>query len=205
MTGRVRVGLVADSLVVVEGLHHVLKADNDIDVAWDSLALDVDTKVQILIVASQDGETLEKIGLRPEPKIVLGTNLRSLNSANTTWLLPSATGLELRQAVRKFANRLLSDYELPGHSLSLTDREQQVLNFLASGISPSQAAQRMHISRNTMKTHLRRVYQKLRVNNRTEAVLEGLRLGLASTAEARRANRATCPRGSGLLVGLMLK
>lgn len=56
---------------------------------------------------------------------------------------------------------------------SLTSREIQVLKQLATGKSISQIGKELHVSQNTMKTHLRNIYRKLRVNSRKSAVIKG--------------------------------
>jgi len=54
---------------------------------------------------------------------------------------------------------------------SLTDREQDVLTLLAQGMSNKDIAQSLFLSVRTIEAHLRNIYGKLDVNNRTEAVL----------------------------------
>jgi ATP/maltotriose-dependent transcriptional regulator MalT len=51
----------------------------------------------------------------------------------------------------------------------LTGRETEILKYLVSENSISSIGQTLHISKNTMKTHLRNIYRKLGVNGRGEA------------------------------------
>jgi len=53
---------------------------------------------------------------------------------------------------------------------NLTNRESEVLNLLSNGSTNNMIAQRLFISPNTVKTHVRNIYEKLNVKNRTEAV-----------------------------------
>jgi DNA-binding NarL/FixJ family response regulator len=53
----------------------------------------------------------------------------------------------------------------------LTKREQQVLHLLAEGLSNQQLAAELKLSEHTVKNHLFRIYDKLGVSSRTEAVL----------------------------------
>ncbi len=55
---------------------------------------------------------------------------------------------------------------------SLTSREIQVLKHLATGKSINQIGKELHISQNTMKTHLRNIYRKLEVDGRKSAVVK---------------------------------
>jgi DNA-binding NarL/FixJ family response regulator len=55
---------------------------------------------------------------------------------------------------------------------SLTPREQEVLNLMAEGLLYKEAADRLGLSVDTIRAHLRNIYKKLRVRNRTEAILK---------------------------------
>jgi len=60
----------------------------------------------------------------------------------------------------------------------LTEREIEILRLIAKGLSNSEAAEVLKLSRATVRTHLEHIYEKLEVNSRVEAVTEGLRKGL---------------------------
>jgi len=60
----------------------------------------------------------------------------------------------------------------------LTERESQVLRLLSQGLSTSQIAERMSISENTVKTHVRNILGKLEVGSRAEAVAKAVQLNL---------------------------
>ena len=63
-------------------------------------------------------------------------------------------------------------------SLGITERERQVLQLLAEGRSNKEIAARLELSPNTVKTHIARLFGKLRVARRTEAILLARELGL---------------------------
>jgi DNA-binding NarL/FixJ family response regulator len=54
----------------------------------------------------------------------------------------------------------------------LTERELEVLTFIAKGFSYQEGAAMLGVSTNTVRTHVKRIYQKLTVNSRSEAVYE---------------------------------
>ncbi len=60
----------------------------------------------------------------------------------------------------------------------LTPRETDVLELLAQGLPNKEIARRLIISEHTVKYHISSIYSKFGVNNRTEAVRQGIRSGL---------------------------
>jgi DNA-binding CsgD family transcriptional regulator len=62
--------------------------------------------------------------------------------------------------------------------LGITPRELEILEQIASGKSTREIAEVLFVSENTVKTHASRLFDKLNVKRRTQAVLEGKRLRL---------------------------
>jgi len=60
----------------------------------------------------------------------------------------------------------------------LTPREKEVLGLVATGLSNKEIAVKLFLSDKTIKTHLRNIYKKLDVNDRTAAAVLALRDGL---------------------------
>jgi len=58
---------------------------------------------------------------------------------------------------------------------SLSEREQQVLDLLSQGLIYKEIAEKLGISYETVHTYIRRIYEKLQVRTRTEAVAKFLR------------------------------
>ena len=59
----------------------------------------------------------------------------------------------------------------------LTQREEEVLDLLTQGVTYKGVAQKLFISETTVKTHVNNIFQKLQVNDRTQAVLYALNNG----------------------------
>jgi DNA-binding NarL/FixJ family response regulator len=76
---------------------------------------------------------------------------------------------------RSLLRRLQPDQ---GPRPSLTPRETEILQLIAKGCTNRVAAERLGLSRATVRTHLEHIYAKLEVSNRTEAVTEAIRRGL---------------------------
>ena len=60
----------------------------------------------------------------------------------------------------------------------LTDREVDILKLIGQGLGNSEIAEKLYISKNTVKTHVSHIFQKLSVNSRTEAAFYAMQKGL---------------------------
>lgn len=123
--------------------------------------------------------------------------LQALRMGVRGYLLKSASPDELVDALTRLATgetvitpslateaALLAARELdmggwPGAHLGLTRREAELLTLLGGGLSPRQAADKMQLSWQTVRTHTRNLYRKLEVSDRASAVAIAWREGLA--------------------------
>jgi DNA-binding NarL/FixJ family response regulator len=60
----------------------------------------------------------------------------------------------------------------------ITKREEEVLQLIADGCSTPEVASQLYISQKTVKNHLASIYQKLDARDRTQAVLQAVRMGI---------------------------
>jgi DNA-binding NarL/FixJ family response regulator len=126
--------------------------------------------------------------------------LPAIEAGATGYLLKDAPPAELLRAVRAAARgdavlapsvaaRLMSRVRTPGGAggsarpggtepESLSARELEVLELVATGTTNREAAARLFISEATVKTHLMHIYAKLGVSDRAAAVAEGFNRGL---------------------------
>jgi len=83
-----------------------------------------------------------------------------------------------------YVDKLLSAFEQPAETLQsnlielLSQRELEVLRLIAQGLSNDEISQRLFLALDTVKGHNRRIYTKLQVQRRTEAVIRARELGL---------------------------
>ncbi len=99
--------------------------------------------------------------------------IRSAVSGETT--LSPALAASMLNEVRK-----LDPPEQPEEDRVVTKREEEVLQLIADGCSTPEVAERLYISQKTVKNHLASIYQKLDARDRTQAVLQAVRMGIVS-------------------------
>lgn len=63
-------------------------------------------------------------------------------------------------------------------TLRISQREFEVLRLMAAGQSNKEIAGRLEVSPNTVKSHVAKLYEKLEVRRRTEAILRARELGM---------------------------
>jgi DNA-binding NarL/FixJ family response regulator len=71
---------------------------------------------------------------------------------------------------RKVVQSFAKPAPTPSPTENLSEREQQVLDCLAQGLMYKEIAEKLGISYETVHTYIRRIYEKLQVRTRTEAV-----------------------------------
>ncbi len=109
---------------------------------------------------------------------------QSLRAGATGYLLKRTPPAELLQAVRelaaggspmtgRIARRVVQAFHGPARSgQELTPREREVLDLLAEGRRYREISRRLGLSLETVRTHIRHIYEKLQVHSRTEAVMK---------------------------------
>lgn len=132
----------------------------------------------------------------PEMQIVMLTVyedtdkiFRALSAGASGYLLKRLSPAKLLEAIKEvhaggspmsssIARKVVASFRkaqpVAENNLHLSPREQAVLDCLAKGLTYKQIADQMEISIDTIRTYLRRVYEKLHVQSRTEAVAKYL-------------------------------
>jgi DNA-binding NarL/FixJ family response regulator len=114
----------------------------------------------------------------------------SLAAGAGGYLLKRTSSAELLVAIRDvqiggspmtthIARKVVQSFQKAGPSPHATEnlapREQEVLDYLSQGLMYKEIAEKLGISFETVRTHIRRIYEKLQVRTRTEAVSKFLR------------------------------
>ena len=116
------------------------------------------------------------------------TNIQTILASTQVWgiLSTDTSATELCAAVRALSQGLIVGARgllfpsMDGNNTArgpLTNRETEVLGYLAKGLANKQIALELGISEHTVKFHVSSIYLKLNAVNRTQAVREGLRNG----------------------------
>ncbi len=117
-----------------------------------------------------------------------GYLLKNLNADEFVTMLH---GLAKGEAVmtRRTTARLMAGISQMGQAQAaspspedLTPRELELLEHLVKGLSNKEIAQTMSLSENTVKYHIKHILQKLGVQNRTEAAVQAVRVGLLKSS-----------------------
>lgn len=115
---------------------------------------------------------------------------RALSAGASGYMLKRSTPDKLLQAITdvhtggspmssSIARKVVASFRKPapatGVADTLTAREQSILDCLATGLTYQHTADKLDISIGTIRTHIRRIYEKLHVHARTEAVAKYLK------------------------------
>jgi DNA-binding NarL/FixJ family response regulator len=105
----------------------------------------------------------------------------------TIRLVASGQAVMPQDAARRLATRGNGELEFDGVDASrLTRRERDVLTLLVEGANSRQIAQRLFLSRNTVRTHVQNILAKLQVHSRLEAAAYAVRSGIVKPPNRRR-------------------
>lgn len=149
-----------ESMSSVEFVHSAEAADIVIS---DEL---IELPIPVILLANTADSSLVSLALRSGIRGVLSFD---------------ATPQEIEAAIHAVDAGLVVLAEPPnGQELAepLTERELELLDLLAEGISNKLIAHRLSISEHTVKTHIASIFTKLGVSSRTEAVAQAIRRGL---------------------------
>jgi len=115
---------------------------------------------------------------------------RSLSAGACGYLLKNTPPAKLLEAIKdvyqggspmsgEIARKVVQSFQHPAEkpdiSTGLTKREEEILGLLSRGYFYKEIANSLSISTETVRTHIRNIYEKLQVRTRTEAILKYLK------------------------------
>jgi DNA-binding NarL/FixJ family response regulator len=111
--------------------------------------------------------------------------VRALKAGAVGYLLKSALRTELLETIRAahagrrhLAREVASEIALHAVDDTLSERELSVLKLVAAGKANRQIAAELGITEDTVKAHLKNIFSKLTVRDRTEAVMQAAKRGI---------------------------
>jgi len=126
----------------------------------------LDEDILAALAANCDGYCLKDVAADQ-----LVNAIRTVNNGGI-WLDPSIA----KRVIRAFVEQ--KPVATPVNSSTLSERELEVLTLVVEGLSNQQIAERLFLSTETIKTHMRHLMEKLSVSDRTQAAVKALRTGL---------------------------
>ncbi|OLA94437.1 MAG: hypothetical protein BHW64_03905 [Candidatus Melainabacteria bacterium LEY3_CP_29_8] len=175
----------------VEALHK-LTTPNDSNSKYDLVLLDV-------MMPKMDGwQTLKYIrnndkiktipiimitAVNEESKQIMGLKTGADDYITKPFILPNLLAridAVLRRSSwnKKIINEQNINIPIDADVEQLTKREKEVISMLAQGASNKEIADKLFVRDVTIKTHLNAIFKKLKVTNRTQAVLLAIQLGI---------------------------
>ena len=134
-----------------------------------------DQKVIMLTISQNDDDLVRAISAGANGYILKNAEPEDLH--NTIIEVMKGNSILSPEMTEKVFASLRSARQSRGQTI-LSDREVEVLNFMAKGLSTRQIAVSLFISENTVKTHIRHILEKLDANNRAQAVVKARELGI---------------------------
>jgi NarL family two-component system response regulator LiaR len=196
----IRVALVNDYMIVLEGLRALLRSSEP---AIQVVELDVRKKPRrgvdvTLLDTYGEAESLEErvrtLGADPTNGVIVVFSFSDRPEAVRRAMRAGAQGfiskaVPRQQVIDGIKTAASGDQVVltqrtqhahidealrwPGREIGLTERESELLSLLSTGMTNHELGSHLFVSENTIKTHLRRLYAKLGVRNRAQAASLG--------------------------------
>lgn len=183
-------------LVKRNGMQVIGEAANGREAVRMTDMLKPDVVLMDMVMPQQNGveATREIIAANPEARIVILTSfseqdnvMQALQAGAMGYLLKDAPPDDLLHAIRSvhkgqltlpqnFARKMQQPAKTAAsNEVTLTEREAQVLDCVADGLSNQEIGARLDISSNTVRTHIASLLQKLHASNRTQLAIYAMK------------------------------
>jgi NarL family two-component system response regulator LiaR len=202
---RIRVMIVDDHAVVRSGLSAFLSAFDDLELVAEAAGgaeairlcplTNPDVVLMDLVMPGMDGATAtrEIRGRHPEIRVIAVTSFPeddlvapALRAGALSYLLKNVTAIDLAEAIRaahagqttlapEAAQALVRATTKADEAPAFTPRETEILRLLVDGLSNTEIASTLIVSRSTIKSHVSTILEKMGVSNRTEAATKAVK------------------------------
>ena len=139
-------------------------------------AINKDIKIIMLTMLDDDNTVLQAILNGANGYLLKKSKPETILEAIDTCM---AGGSPMSPGIATKVLKLFKQY-IPqkNNAYSLTKREQEILHLLTQGFENRYIADKLFISIQTLRNHIRHIYEKLQVHSKTQAVVKALREGL---------------------------
>jgi DNA-binding NarL/FixJ family response regulator len=149
---------------------------HDVDVVvWDGVP-DSELELDLPLLALLEDGSRAKRGLR-QARAVLSRSASAEQMMSALQAITQGLIVVERRFLEALPLQETSNTAIPEH---LTERELEVLQLLAEGLSNKAIAKRLEISENTVKFHVNALLEKFAVSSRTEVVVKAIQNGLVT-------------------------
>ncbi len=126
---------------------------------------DEDDKIFNAIKSGADGYLL-----KDEPIEKIKEAIINLLNDEGAPMSPSIARRALNLLMKSKIDTVNATDSLPSNELQLSDREKEVLTFLVDGLEYKEIATAMNVSPHTVRNHIAKIYKKLHVTSKTQAI-----------------------------------
>ena len=204
MTRKIKVLIIEGETLVRVGVRTILNSHDDFEIVGEAETLEKgfeifkQTKADVILISLRFRQTcaideIQKfLKFAPKAKIIVLAShagdaeiSRSLELGAFGYLCKDVSEDELLKAVRTVAaGRKFIPSDVAGilsehlGQESLTASEKRILEMIVKGFSNKEIARNLNISENTVKTHIKNIFDKIDVSDRTSAATTAIKRGL---------------------------
>jgi DNA-binding NarL/FixJ family response regulator len=134
--------------------------------------------VRVIIVTTYSDEALVDESISAGAKGFVVKDIERFALKQAIRVVHKGEGFIAPSVAGRILDRMRSHKGPSGERPLLGDSQVEILRLVAEGFSNKEIAARVHLSENTVKSHLQEIFQRLQVRNRVEAALRATREGL---------------------------
>jgi DNA-binding NarL/FixJ family response regulator len=144
---------------------------NGLEAARDILREDKNAKVVMLTVELSEVDLMQAVDYSVKGYLLKTSSADSLNQALS--LVADGESVFPSEALIKGMNR-----RAQGVEMGLTPREEEILRYIAKGMSNKGIARELDVTEGTIKVHIKAILKKLGIQNRTQAAIYAYEKGI---------------------------